>query len=103
VDIPEDFNPGMEATTVKNLRVLRNQGTWGAIRVAWEIQSAPESLARSNNAYDLFLLGAVLSGVKSMPACFCQHGGDQTHRPTCSVLMELTMVSPGYVENARIN
>jgi len=33
VDIPEDFNPGMEATTVKNLTVLRNQGTWGAVRV----------------------------------------------------------------------
>lgn len=33
VDIPEDFNPGMEASTVKNLTVLRDQGTWGTIMV----------------------------------------------------------------------
>lgn len=36
VEIPEDFIPGMEATTVKNLTVLRNQGTWGTVRVGIE-------------------------------------------------------------------
>lgn len=34
LDIPEDFLPGMEATTKKNLTVLRNQGTWGTVRVS---------------------------------------------------------------------
>lgn len=34
LDIPEDFLPGMEATTEKNLTVLRNQGTWGTVRVS---------------------------------------------------------------------
>ena len=33
VDIPEDFKPGMEATTTKDLTVLRDQGSWGTIRV----------------------------------------------------------------------
>lgn len=35
VDIPEDFKPGMAATTTKNLTVLRNQGSWGTVRVRW--------------------------------------------------------------------
>ena len=34
LDIPEDFLPGMEATTKKNLTVLRNQGTWRTVRVS---------------------------------------------------------------------
>ena len=34
VDIPEDFKLGMEATTTKNLTVLRDQGSWGTIRVS---------------------------------------------------------------------
>ena len=38
------------------------------LQVAWEVQTAPESLARSDSAYDLFLLGSVMSGVKSVPA-----------------------------------
>lgn len=33
VDIPEDFDPGNEASTHKNLTVLRNQGKWGTIKV----------------------------------------------------------------------
>ena len=37
-------------------------------QVAWEVQTAPASLARSDKAYDLFLLGSKMSGVKSVPA-----------------------------------
>ena len=33
VDIPEDFASGMEASTQKNLTVLRDQGTWGTVKV----------------------------------------------------------------------
>ena len=33
VDIAEDFNPGMESTTVKSIPVLRDQGTWGTVKV----------------------------------------------------------------------
>ena len=40
LDIPEDFLPGMEATTKKNLTVLRNQGTWGTVRVSCFIRHA---------------------------------------------------------------
>ena len=38
------------------------------LQVAWEVQTAPESLARSDIAYDLFLLGSVMPGVKSVPS-----------------------------------
>ena len=37
-------------------------------QVAWEVQTAPESLARSDQAYDLFLLGSMMPGVSSVPA-----------------------------------
>ena len=33
VEIPEDYNPGMKATTTKNVTVLRDQGSWGSIQV----------------------------------------------------------------------
>ncbi|XP_068693739.1 adhesion G-protein coupled receptor V1-like isoform X3 [Montipora foliosa] len=67
VDIPEDFASGMEASTQKNLTVLRDQGTWGTVKVAWEVQTTEVSSRISDNAYDLFLLGSVMEGVKSMP------------------------------------
>lgn len=38
------------------------------LQVAWEVQTAAASLARSDNVYDLFLLGSMSSGVKSVPA-----------------------------------
>ena len=31
--IPEDFSPGMKNSTVRNLTVLREQGTWGQVQV----------------------------------------------------------------------
>ncbi|PFX17387.1 G-protein coupled receptor 98 [Stylophora pistillata] len=68
LDIPEDYNPGMKATTIKTVTVLRDQGSWGSIKVAWEIQTASASLISINdNAYDLFLLGSKMSGVDSRP------------------------------------
>ena len=41
------------------------------LQVAWEVrtpQESQESVPRSATAYDLFLLGSVMPGVKSMPA-----------------------------------
>ena len=34
VDIPEDFNPGMQSETERNLTVLRGQGAWGRVEVS---------------------------------------------------------------------
>lgn len=33
VKIPEDFEPGFQKTTIKNLTVTREQGDWGDIQV----------------------------------------------------------------------
>lgn len=51
-----------------NLSSVLNIGCIFCLQVAWEVQTASASLARSDNAYDLFLLGSVMSGVKSAPA-----------------------------------
>ena len=42
LDIPEDYNPGMKATTIKTVTVLRDQGSWGSIKVRFTTRGKPE-------------------------------------------------------------
>lgn len=53
---------------VQQLKFYSKHRLYFCLQVAWEVQTASASLARSDNAYDLFLLGSVMSGVKSAPA-----------------------------------
>ncbi|XP_048584248.1 adhesion G-protein coupled receptor V1 isoform X2 [Nematostella vectensis] len=62
VTIPEDFLPGFQDTTTKNLTVLRSQGTWGDVQVLWEISTAVQNI-KLPATYDLLFLGTKGSGV----------------------------------------
>ncbi|XP_015763361.1 PREDICTED: G-protein coupled receptor 98-like [Acropora digitifera] len=112
VDIPEDFDPGNEASTHKNLTVLRNQGKWGTIKVAWEVRSAKLATVTSDNVFDLFLLGSKMQGVKSMPAwrrpntqtsVYCFDGTNDSFVETSVSTGANSKFSVRYVEHAFVS